>query len=162
MKELTLCILGLALTGVLVVSPCLSAPTLQGADQMMGSQSNLTGKQMRTETQKTKALGGIAPEKALEYLKSHPDVVIVQVNTAQWKIDPGFTGALWIPHDEMSQRYNEIPKGRPVMLHCGAGVVAAYAYDTLLQKRPDIPELGFIKGSPREVMKNYNAWLKSK
>ena len=107
----------------------------------------------------TNALGGLTPEAALEYLKNTPDVVIVQVNTAEWKIEPGFTGALWIPHDEIAERYDEIPSGKPVMLLCGAGVVSVPAYETLLEKRPDIPELSYIAGSPRSVMDAYNEWV---
>lgn len=106
-----------------------------------------------------KLLGGLKPEDALEYLKKTPDAVIVQVNTAEWKIEPGFKGALWIPHDEIAQRCDEIPSGRPVILHCGAGVVSVPAYETLIEKRPDIPELGYIAGRPHEIMKEYNEWL---
>ena len=110
----------------------------------------------------TNALGGLTPEAALEYLKNTPDVVIVQVNTAQWKIEPGFTGALWIPHDEIAERYDEIPSGKPVMLHCGAGVVSVPAYETLLEKRPDIPELSYIDGYPAPSwMRITNGWQRS-
>lgn len=109
-----------------------------------------------------KLLGGLSPKQALQYIKNTPDVVIVQVNTAQWKIEPGFTGAIWIPHDEMQTRYNEIPRGRPVILHCGAGVVSVPAYKTLIEKRPDIPELSYIAGRPHEIMQEYNSWRKSK
>lgn len=37
------------------------------------------------------------------------------------------TGAMWIPHDEMAKRYDEIPEECPVILHCGAGVVSVSA-----------------------------------
>ncbi len=110
----------------------------------------------------TKQLGGISPEDALEYMKKTPDLVIVQVNTAEWKIEPGFSDALWIPHDEMEKRCGEIPEGRPVLLHCGAGVVSVPAYETLLERRPDIPELGYIDGSPHSIIPQYNDWLKRK
>lgn len=106
-------------------------------------------------------LGGLSPEDALEYMKNTPDLVIVQVNTAEWKIIPGFTGALWIPHDEMEERYGEIAEGKPVLLHCGAGVVSVPAYETLIEKRPDIPELGYIAGSPHSIIPAYNEWLES-
>ncbi|MCM1166477.1 MAG: hypothetical protein NC299_13525 [Lachnospiraceae bacterium] len=108
-----------------------------------------------------KQLGGLSPEEALEYIKSKPDIVIVQVNTAVWKSEPGFSGALWIPHDEMAERCNEIPEGRPVILHCGAGVVSVPAYETLIEKRPDIPELSYIAGRPHEIMTEYNEWVKN-
>ena len=82
-----------------------------------------------------------------------------EVNTAEWKKATPFTGAMWIPHDEMAKRYDEIPKGRPVLLHCGGGIVSVPAYETLIEKRPDIPELSYIDGTP--PIKEYNEWLES-
>lgn len=113
------------------------------------------------EKTKQKLLGGLSPEEAIEYIKATPNIVILQVNTAQWKIEPGFTGALWIPHDEMETRYDEISEGCPVILHCGAGVVSVPAYETLIKKRPDIPELSYIAGRPHEIMEVYNEWLET-
>lgn len=107
-------------------------------------------------------LGGLSPEEALEYMKNTSDLVIVQVNTAEWKITPGFTGALWIPHDEMEERYGEIPEGKPVLLHCGGGIVSVPSYETLIEKRPDIPELGYIVGSPHYIISVYNEWLEGR
>ena len=51
-------------------------------------------------------LGGLAPDKALEYMKAQHDkgLVIVEVNTNYWKLKTGFAGALHIPHDEMAER----------------------------------------------------------
>jgi len=105
-----------------------------------------------------KHLGGLTPKESLAFLKDHPDTIIVQVNDAYWKIDPGFKGAMWIPHDEMAKRYDEIPTGHPVLLHCGGGIVSVQAYNVLMDKRPDIPVLAYIAGSPRSVMSQYNAW----
>ena len=104
-------------------------------------------------------LGGLEPDKALAYMKARHDegLVIVEVNTNSWKLKTGFTGALHIPHDEMATRYGEIPAGVPVILHCGAGVVSVPAYETLLEKRPDIPELAYIAGRP--PVAEFNAWL---
>lgn len=110
-----------------------------------------------TESGQTNLLGGLSPEEALEYMKNTENLVIVEVNTAQWKKETPFTGAMWIPHDEMAERYDEIPEGCPVMLHCGAGVVSVPAYETLIEKRPDIPELSYIDGAP--PIQEYNEWL---
>lgn len=95
----------------------------------------------------------------MEYMKTTENLVIVEVNTAEWKKATPFTGAMWIPHDEMAKRYDEIPKGRPVLLHCGGGIVSVPAYETLIEKRPDIPELSYIDGTP--PIKEYNEWLES-
>ena len=106
-------------------------------------------------------LGGLEPEEALTYMKEHYDdgLVIVEVNTDYWKLETGFTGALHIPHDQMAERYNEIPSGVPVILHCGAGVVSVPAYETLMEKRPDIPQLSYIAGHP--PVQEFNSWLEN-
>jgi len=106
---------------------------------------------------KTKLLGGMKPADALAYMKTKKDLVIVEVNAPEWKISHGFTGALWIPYTEMDKRCNEIPAGRPVMLHCGGGIVSVDAYKILIEKRPDIPELAYIAGAP--PISEYNSWL---
>ena len=52
---------------------------------------------------------------------------------------------------------NEIPSGVPVILHCGAGVVSVPAYETLMEKRKDIPQLSYIAGHP--PVDEFNKWL---
>ena len=104
-------------------------------------------------------LGGLEPEKALEYMKKHYDegLVIVEVNTDYWKLETGFTGAMHIPHDQIAERYDEIPSDVPVILHCGAGVVSVSAYETLMEKRKDIQQLSYIAGHP--PVDEFNKWL---
>jgi rhodanese-related sulfurtransferase len=65
---------------------------------------------------------------------------------------------MWIPHDEMNERYDEIPKDCPVIIHCGAGIVSVDAYKILQEKRKDIPELSYIAGAPS--IEQYNNWYK--
>lgn len=116
----------------------------------------LAGKE-DNDMQETKLLGGQTPEDALEYMKNTPDLVIVEVNAPEWKLSTGFTGAMYIPYTEMAERYDEIPEGRPVLLHCGGGIVSVDAYEILQEKRPDIPELSYIAGAP--PVRAYNEWL---
>jgi len=106
--------------------------------------------------------GGLEPEVALNYMKEHYDegLVIVEVNTDYWKLENGFIGAMHIPHDQMAERYDEIPSGVPVILHCGAGVVSVPAYETLMEKRKDIPQLSYIAGHP--PVDEFNKWLESR
>lgn len=123
---------------------------------------NLVADEIQTENvAKEQFLGGLSPEKALEYMKQNYDkgLVIVEVNTNYWKIKQGFKNALHIPHDEMEKRYAEIPSGVPVILHCGAGVVSVPAYETLKAKRTDIPQLSYIAGKP--PISEFNEWLGS-
>lgn len=92
-------------------------------------------------------------------MKEHYDegLAIVEVNTDYWKLENGFTGAMNIPHDQMAERYDEIPSGVPVILHCGAGVVSVPAYETLMEKRKDIPQLSYIAAHP--PVDEFNKWL---
>ena len=115
--------------------------------------------EMKSETEKANVLGGLTPTDAFEYMKATPNLVIVEVNAPEWKLSTGFTGAMWIPHTEMAERYDEIPTGIPVMLHCGGGIVSVPAYETLLEKWPDIPELSYIAGRP--LVSEYNEWLEN-
>lgn len=66
---------------------------------------------------------------------------------------------MYIPYTEMSERYDEIPAGYPVLLHCGGGIVSVEAYEILQEKRPDIPELSYIAGAP--PVSDYNEWISS-
>ena len=116
---------------------------------------------MAQENNTANWLGGLEPQEALAYMKEHYDegLVIVEVNTDYWKLATGFTGAMHIPHDQMAERYDEIPSGVPVILHCGAGVVSVPAYETLMEKRPDIPQLSYIAGRP--PVQEFNGWLEN-
>lgn len=103
----------------LTVLALLALP-LVAAGKGTAQKSTVQETDMNAQTQtEAKRLGGLTPEAALAFLKSTPDVVIVEVNTDYWKLKTGFIGALHIPHDQMASRYNEIPRGRPVILHCG-------------------------------------------
>ncbi len=114
---------------------------------------------MTQENNTARWLGGLDPQEALAYMENHYDegLIIVEVNTDYWKLETGFTGAMHIPHDQMAERYQEIPSGVPVILHCGAGVVSVPAYETLMEKRPDIPQLSYIAGRP--PVQEFNSWL---
>lgn len=112
-----------------------------------------------------KDLGGISPEKALEYLKTTENLVIVDVASRTNYARKHFEGATNIPiedlsSDEEKELYLKLPKGRPVMLHCRLGMIVPGAYRTLKALRPDIPEISYIDGRP--PFDEYNEWVKSK
>lgn len=108
-------------------------------------------------TEGDKLLGGLSPRDALEYMKTTKNLVIVEVRTPEWLGSTWFSGALLIPHTQMATRFNEIPADRPVILNCGAGVNAPKAYQVLIEKRPDIPQLSYIAGGP--LFREYNEWV---
>lgn len=154
MKKLFLFFLTCMLIGTL--SACSNAENSQQAP--VSEQSTSSDESTAANTQAdVNALGAMSPEDALEYMKSTPNLVIVEVNAPEWKLRSGITGAMYIPYTEMTERYDEIPEGCPVLLHCGGGVVSIDAYEILQEKRPDIPELSYIAGAP--PVKAYNEWL---
>lgn len=154
MKKLFLFFLACMLIGTL--SACSNAENSQQAP--VSEQSTSSDESTAANTQAdVNALGAMSPEDALEYMKSTPNLVIVEVNAPEWKLRNGITGAMYIPYTEMTERYDEIPEGCPVLLHCGGGIVSIDAYEILQEKRPDIPELSYIAGAPS--VKAYNEWL---
>lgn len=106
----------------------------------------------------TKKLGALSPKKALEYMKTVKNLVIVDVATAREYKEEHFEGAVNIHYTQMPERYNEIPKNSTVLLHCRLGIVVPRAYRVLLEKRPDLKEISYIDGAP--LFKDYNNWLK--
>ena len=104
-------------------------------------------------------LGGQTPEDALVYMENTPNLAIVQVTPEENKLEVGFIGAMYIPYTELETRYDEIPHGVPVIIHCRRGKASVPAYETLCEKRPDIPELSYIAGEP--LVEEYNAWYEA-
>lgn len=125
-----------------------------------------SGKREQEETALLqKDLGGISPEKALEYMKTTENLVIVDVASRTNYARKHFEGAVNIPienlsSDEEKELYMKLPKGRPIMLHCRLGMIVPGAYRTLKALRPDIPEISYIDGRP--PFDEYNDWVKSK
>lgn len=106
----------------------------------------------------TQWLGGMSPEDALEYMKTTPDLVIIDVREPQY-INQSFKGEMQIPWTKMAERCDEIPAGKNVLLHCGLGMVVPNAYRTLQEKRTDLKSVAYIAGAP--LFKEYNEWLKA-
>lgn len=113
------------------------------------------------ELKGTKYLGGLSPEKALEYMESTPNLYIIDVREPEWYDGyTKFTGNVHIPYSELPKRYKDIPSDRPVLLNCGAGVMAPKAYKFLKEHKANIKELSYIAGVPK--FKEYNDWAAKK
>lgn len=91
--------------------------------------------------------GALNPVEALDLMLSTPDLYVVDTREKRY-IDQTFTGAVNIPWNEMEKRYDEIPAGRTVLLHCGLGWVSPKAYAILHEHRPDLKHLYYIDGAP--------------
>lgn len=61
-------------------------------------------------------------------------VLIVDARTGNEFAAGNFPGAINIPSEEMEKRYSELPKDKPVYLHCATGSRAEMAYDILKTK----------------------------
>ncbi len=107
----------------------------------------------------TRWLGAMSPTKALEYMKTTENLVVIDVREPQY-INQSFDGAMQIPWTKMAERCGEIPSGRPVLLHCGLGMVVPDAYNTLRKKRNDLESVAYINGAP--LFSQYNKWKKSR
>lgn len=111
-----------------------------------------------------KDLGSMEPAQALEYMKTTPELVIVDVATRSGFERIHFAKAINIPIENISsaeskELYMQIPTGRPVILHCRLGMIVPDAYRTLKSLRPDIPEISYISGRP--PFDEYNTWHKT-
>ena len=109
-----------------------------------------------------KVLGALSPEKALEYMKTTKNLVIIDVAPRKAYDKGHFIGSISIPieglsKEEEDKRYKElIPAGKPVMIHCRKAIFAPNAYKRVLELRPDIPEISYINGAP--LIQPYNEW----
>lgn len=92
-------------------------------------------------------------------MKTTNDLVVIDVREPQY-INQSFEGEMQIPWTKMAERCSEIPAGKPVLLHCGLGMVVPNAYKTLQDKRKDLKSAVYIDGAP--LFKEYNEWKKSK
>lgn len=113
-----------------------------------------------TNAAEQKDLGGMEPAQALEYMKTTPDLIIVDVATKSGFERIHFANAINIPIENISSAeaktlYMQIPAGRPVILHCRLGMIVPGAYHTLKNLRQDIPEISYIAGKPS--FEAYNA-----
>ena len=105
-------------------------------------------------------LGGVSPQKALEYMqKNYPNLIIIDTALPQYYEKQHFAGAINIPANEMSERYQEIPEGAKVILHCRIGKTVLPAYRVLQQHRPDL-EFSYINNAP--PFEAYNKWVEDK
>lgn len=105
-----------------------------------------------------KFLGGLTPSEALEYMKSTPNLYIIDVREPEWYEGyTQFVGNVHIPRSKLPARYKEIPADRPVILNCGAGVQSPRAYEFLKEANADVLQLSYIDGVP--LFSAYNGWV---
>lgn len=90
----------------------------------------------------------ITPEQGKAMIVEKKDLVILDVRNPNEYVVAHYPGSLNIPVKELETRFNEVPSGRPVLIHCAKGKRAERAYEVLREKRPDIKDVLFIKGEP--------------
>ena len=82
-------------------------------------------------------------------IESRKDIFILDVRNPNEYAVAHYPTAVLIPVKELESRLNEIPQGKPVIIHCAKGKRAERAYELLKEKRPDLKELVFIKDEPK-------------
>ncbi len=83
--------------------------------------------------------------------KPTKDMVILDVRLPSEVADGKFADSLHIPMDELEQRLSEVPKDKPVVLHCVTGARAEMAYEVLKKAGIDAKwvkaKIGFDKAN---------------
>ncbi len=103
-------------------------------------------------------VGAKTPDEALSYMKSTPNLLILDVREDEWYNGYSqFQGNVHIPKSQLAARYKELPANRPIIINCGAGVVAPQAYEILRKLQAHVMELSYIAGTP--LFAQYNNWL---
>lgn len=148
----------ICMVGITSLSSVMASCTENNAPEITNEKEDETSSTM-------KDLGAMNPEKALEYMKTTDNLVIVDVASRTNYARKHFEGAVNIPiedlsSDEEKELYLKLPKDRPIILHCRLGMIVPGAYRTLKQLRPDIPEISYIDERP--PFDEYNEWVKSK
>lgn len=90
----------------------------------------------------------LSPEQAEAYMKTAPALVIIDVRPPEYYEKARITGALNLPLKELEKRMDEIPAGRPVLMHCQTGRSVRDAFALVRKNRPDLTEIYYIDGTP--------------
>jgi rhodanese-related sulfurtransferase len=80
----------------------------------------------------TKEVIPISTEKVNEIIEKGKDYILLDVRT-QEEYDSGhLKDAMLIPVDDLEERINEVPEGKPIIVYCKSGMRSARAADILL------------------------------
>ena len=66
-----------------------------------------------------------------------PDAVLIDVRSAEEYAAGHLEGALNIPHTQLRERLDEVPRDRPIHLYCASGMRSYLAYRVLRQRGQD-------------------------
>ena len=103
--------------------------------------------------------GSIPNEEFLALIKAKPaDVIVVDVRNTDEANAGMIKGAILIPEEELATRMKELPKDKPIVVHCATGIRAEMAYHRLkdagynvkfVYANLDIAKDGAVKLTPR-------------
>ena len=92
--------------------------------------------------------GHITPEEGKALIQQKEDLVIIDMRNPNEYVVEHYPNALNIPVNELEARLDEVPAGRPVLVHCVRGMRSMRGYEILKEQRPDIKEIYHINGEP--------------
>lgn len=103
-------------------------------------------------------LEGLKPQAALEYMKAHDgDLFIIDARADEWYNGyTQFVGNHHFPYTTIERHLDEIPSDRPIIINCGAGVVAPQAYRKIKASGKKVKQIAWIDGTP--LFNEYNDW----
>lgn len=95
-----------------------------------------------------KSTTALSAQEGLSMAQTKEHLFIIDVRPTEDFVQEHFPKAYNIPLVQLQMRLNEIPLGRPVLIHCKTGTAAKEAYDILKKYRPDIKEVYYINEPP--------------
>ena len=89
----------------------------------------------------------VKPEDLEQLLRDRPEILLVDVRTAEEFATGHFHNALNIPVDELPGRLSELPQDGVILIYCAVGKRSKVAQMLLWQLRPDL-EVLHLDGKP--------------
>ena len=83
----------------------------------------------------------LSPERAAERMACSSPPVVIDVRTAAEREHSHIAGSLHMPLSRLAERLNEIPPGRPVLVHCAGGYRSSIAASLLQRSGRDTAEI---------------------
>lgn len=139
----------------------LAGCSLPGTAQTSGNPSVTTAPtgsvSTTASTQPAAILELISPADAKAMLDNNPDVLLLDVRTAEEYAAGHIADSQLLPYDQIAARANELPadKTTPIIVYCRSGNRSAVAANTLAELGyTEIYDLGGIQDWPYDIVKS--------
>lgn len=90
----------------------------------------------------------VSPAEAQKIIASTPNLFIIDVRKPETFAERRYPNAVNMPLAELGKHIYEIPRDRPILMHCRSGKSVKTAYAVLKKLRPDLKDVRYIDGAP--------------